>query len=473
MTSRPVPGVLAFATLPDARRAATAARPADHAVAAVGAVCFKVFLAAQFLSLTRLFFSEHLGGGIAPLASYAGVLSVALLLPAVASYGLRAGSLFGTLVPQARLWLSVVLALCMGLFVYGWLVRGFAINAAVHDLAPYLVVLAAVVLGSVRRAWADVDPYLFALFLAALAVNAIAMADMTTVVSEADADVRAARDVLGYRTQWALAFWPLLLLTARLRPPRVALLIFAGWFFVLGQQVLFQKRSPTVRAVLFMLIFLLILPLLRRRSQALDHRARGRGMAATATGERRTAAMIVGVGAVAVVMALTVAPWLFRGQATGLARRLSGQSYSGGPAAMLTWENERFFEARMFLRTVQPHEVAFGRGFGGYFVAEESGWGAWMEDLHQVASRALHVGVLMPFFKGGLLLAVAYYSGLALVLLRGRRSLADPFAAAAFFVVLLHAVFLLQESWFSLSSSFDHVMVGLCMGYLLSRERDA
>ena len=139
---------------------------------------------------------------------------------------------------------------------------------------------------------------------------------------------------------------------------------------------------------------------------------------------------------------------------------------------MLTWENERYFEAGMFLRTLRPQEVVFGRGFGGYFVADEPGWGVWMDDLHQVASRALHVGVLMPFFKGGLVFSVAYYAGLALALARGRRALSDPFAAAAFFVVLLHAVFLLEESWFSLSSSFDLVMVGLCMGYLLSWERD-
>ncbi len=433
------------------------ARPADRALAALGALCFKAFLAAQFLSLTRVFFSEHLGEGITPIASQVGVLSVALLLPAVVTYGLGSGSLFGTLIPQARFWSTLVLGLSLALFVYG-LVQEFAVNAVVHDLAPYLVILASVVLGSVRRAWADSDRTILLLFAAAIVVNAIGMTEMTTVVSESDADVRAARDVLAYRTQWALAFWPLLLLTARLRRPATALFILSGCFFILAQQVLFQKRSPTVRVALFMLVLLVVLPRLRRDG--------GGG------GERRMAAMIAGVGTFTVVLALTLAPWLFRGQVSGLARRLSGEAYGGGAAAMLTWENERFLEAGMFLRTLRPPEVVFGRGFGGYFVANEPGWGVWMDDLHQVASRALHVGVLMPFFKGGLVFTVAYYAGLALALARGRRALSDPFAAAAFFVVLLHAVFLLQESWFSLSSSLDLVMVGLCMGYLLSWERD-
>jgi len=432
------------------------ARPADRALAAVGALCFKAFLAAQFLSLTRLFFSEHLGEGITAIASQVGVLSVALLLPAVVAYGLGSGSMFGTLVPQARLWVTLVLGLSLVLFVYG-LVQEFAVNTVVHDLAPYLVILVSVVLGSVRRAWADSDRTILLLFAAAIVVNAVGMTEMATVVSEGDPEVRAARDVLAYRTQWALAFWPLLLLTARLRRPATALFILAGSFFVLAQQVLFQKRSPTVRIALFMLVLLVILPRLRRDG--------GGG------GERRTAAMIVGVGTFTVVLALTLAPWLFRGQVAGLARRLSGEGYRGGPAAMLTWENERYFEAGMFLRTLRPQEVVFGRGFGGYFVPSTGGWGTFSDDVGEVVRRQVHVGALMPFFKGGLALTLVFYAGLVHALVRGRRFLREPLAAAAFFVILVHTVFFALEGWFIMSVSFDMVMVGLCMGHLLSRER--
>ena len=55
--------------------------------------------------------------------------------------------------------------------------------------------------------------------------------------------------------------------------------------------------------------------------------------------------------------------------------------------------------------------------------------------------------------------------------MRGRHALHEPLAAAAFFVLLVHALFLVQESWFFMSGSFDLVMVGFCMGHLLSRER--
>jgi hypothetical protein len=178
-------------------------------------------------------------------------------------------------------------------------------------------------------------------------------------------------------------------------------------------------------------------------------------------------------GALALAVALCVAPWLFEGQLAGLVNRLSGKRYSGGAAGMLTWENERFFEVGMFLRTVEPQDLVLGRGFGGYFIPDTPGWGVYMEDLNAIARRQLHVGGVMPFFKGGLALFVSYFAGLAGALVRGRRFLAQPVAAAAFFILVIHALDLALEGSFIMSSSFDLLMVGLCMGYLLSRERDA
>jgi hypothetical protein len=167
-----------------------------------------------------------------------------------------------------------------------------------------------------------------------------------------------------------------------------------------------------------------------------------------------------------------VAPWLFQGQLAGLLQRLSGESYRGGATAMLTWENERFYEASMFFRTLEPQELILGRGFGGYFVPDTAGWGVWLDDAGVVGRRQLHVGGLMPFFKGGLALAITYYAGIALAVARGIRARKEPFAAAALVVVLLSTLFLLQEGWFIMSVSFDLVMVGLCLGHLLSRKRN-
>jgi hypothetical protein len=173
-----------------------------------------------------------------------------------------------------------------------------------------------------------------------------------------------------------------------------------------------------------------------------------------------------------VMVALTVAPWLLPARAAGLLNRFSGRAYGAEAAPMPTRENERFVEAGMFLRTLGAQELVFGRGFGGYFVPDTPGWGELLEDVGVVGRRQLHPGGLMPFFKGGLALALAYYAGLAYTLWRGRRALREPLGAAAFFVVLIHAIFLLQEGWFTMSVSFEMFVVGLCIGYLLSRDRE-
>ncbi len=434
-----------------------AARPAVRAVESFGAWCFRAFLAAQFLSLTRLFFSNHLGGAVAFLASQAGLLSVGFLVPAVLVYGLSTGDPFVRLVPAARLWVASVTILGVGLFFYGWLGKGYAVAAAAHDLAPYLVIVACVALGSSVRAWKEADGTIVALFLAALVVNALGMREMTRVVSESFSEDRAGVGIVAYRTQGALAFWPILLLTARLRRPRVAFLIFVGVFFVLAQQILFQKRAPTLRITLFVLVFLAVLP----RVCGASSRPR----------EGRTLRLFLSTGALALIVALAVAPWLFEGQLLGLARRLSGQAYGNGAVGMLTTQNERFFEAGVFLRGLEPQEWVVGKGFGGYFKPDASWWGIWLDDVGEFGRRQLHVGGLMPFFKGGLLLATVYYSGLLYALARGIRSRREPLAAAALFVVSIHAVFLLQESWFVMSEAFQLAMVGLCMGHLLSRDR--
>lgn len=433
-------------------------RASERAALGLAPLCLRLFLVAQFLSLTRLFFIQHLGSGAGAVASQAGLLSVALLPPVVLAYGLKDGDPFGRLVFGARLWLLALGAVVILCFLHGWVEKEYAIAPVLHDLAPYVVVMSFVVLGSMPRVWSDTDGFLVALLAAALLVNAIGMTEMTRVVSAEHADDRAGVATVAYRTQGALAFWPLLFLTARLRRPRTAALLFTAVFFVLAQQVLFQKRAPSVRVLLFVAIFVFVLPRLWPRTAG--HPVTGP--------EHKVRRLFAGVALVAAFVCVTAAPWLFEGQLAGLLRRISGEAYRGGAAGMLTWENERFHEASMFFSTLEPQEYVFGRGFGGYFDPPEAGWGVWLEDMHVIGRRQLHVGALMPFFKGGLLLVLAYYPGLLLALVRGRRLLSEPLAAAAFFVLAIQTVFLIQEGFFTLSVAFDLAMVGLCMGHLLA-----
>ena len=165
-------------------------------------------------------------------------------------------------------------------------------TAVAHDLAPYLVILAAVGsrLDSPRLA-ATSNRLLIVLLAAALVVNADRDDRDDPGGLGGYAEDRAGITTVAYRTQGALAFWPLLFLTARCAGPSTAFLIFATVFFVLAQQVLFQKRSPPFASPSSCSCSWSILPALRARAgRARDPRGaadvafRGRGRLAVAAG---------------------------------------------------------------------------------------------------------------------------------------------------------------------------------------------
>jgi hypothetical protein len=425
-------------------------RRSERILSALGSPCLIAFLVAQFFSLTRLFFVRQLGEGAAEAASIAGTHSVVLLLPAVLAYGVRARSPFGTLTRRARLWVAGLGALSVFLFLRGWIGKEHALGAAAEDLCPYLVIAAAVVLGSSRRAWRDVNPALVGLFLAGLVLSVVAL---TGTVADVEPDLEATNrnaSSVAHGMQGALAFWPLLLLTARRRRPLTALLVCAGVLFVFAQQLLLQEHGSSVRVLLHWAVFLLVLPRL-----------------GPPEGEHQPARpFALSAAPVVALAALAAAPWLLEAPAARLGQRANGTA--AGEATRR--QSAALAEAGAAVRTLEAGDLVLGLGFGGRFVPGAAG--PSVPPGGRVGRRDLRVGALMPFLTGGLVLAFVYYAGLAYALWRGRRSLREPIGAAAFFVVLIHALFLVQDRWFTMSVSFDLFAVGLCMGHLLSRERD-
>ena len=263
---------------------------------------------------------------------------------------------------------------------------------------------------------------------------------MTDVVTEDYAEDRAGIGIVAYRTQGALAFWPLLFLTARQRRTRTAFFIYSAVFFVLAQQILFQKRGPTVRILLFVLVFLVVLPRLRDpRARPSGHRGWATFATAGAAGPRRRAERRP--------LALRRAarrppepaerPALQRGSGghadLGERALLRGRHVPADSAAAGARPRPRL------RRLLHPGHAGLGRLHGGP-----------ARDRPPPAPRGGADAVLQGRPRAR---ASPTTAGLALALVRGRRFLREPLAAAAFFVVLLHAMFLLQESWFIMSAS--------------------
>jgi hypothetical protein len=434
-----------------------AARPAARIAASsatvgrrVGAFCFKLFLYAQFFSMSRQFFFDLFSPDLAPYATAAGVGSLVLLLPAILGYGSLAGSPFGRLRGGARVWVALLAALVLFLLLLGWLWQGYYINDVLRESGAFLTVIACIILGSIPEFWHDVDRTLVTLLVAGMVVIALGFSGFAELLNTYGYQTRVAGETVAYDVQAVMHLLPYLLLTARWRSKWQIVIIMLGLLFNLGMQVLFQKRLDTFEALVYLLLFFFVLPRLASRwpeyRQAVPERTFKIAFAAI---------FVLGVGG-----ALLLAPQIVRGQASALLARYGEEDTS------------RLQEAGEMLRDLEGWEYLIGRGMGGYFTGwSEAGsrrWGDWLADVGVVGKRSVHVGALMPMLKGGLLLSLVYYAGLAAVLLGWRRGFGDPLSAVAYLIVLVLSIHSLQGGLFLMESSYNLVLLGACSGWCLA-----
>ena len=349
------------------------ARPqaSEQAVFALGKLCLLAFLAAQFLSLTRLFFSQHLGDGVTAVASVAGIASVALLLPAVLIYGLQAEGPLGNLVRRGA---------ALGRPGRGARVRPVPLRLDGQGLP-----------GERRRARPVPLPRDRLRGRARIELPgprgpgpAAARAPPGGARGECpghDPDDRRRdgglrRGPRGHRESSPIA-----------RRARSRSGLFSSSPRARGARA---RRSSSTR----------------RCSSSSPSRSCSRSGAppfascsscscswscSRASRDARSPrnghrgwVTFATAGALALVVALCVAPWLFEGQLAGLLNRLSGQRYSGGAAGHADVGERALLRGRHVpADRCEPQELVLGRGFGGYFVPDTPGWGVYMEDLQR------------------------------------------------------------------------------------------
>lgn len=414
----------------------------------------------------------YFGDSVNTYAAIAGYASIILLIPSLLETGRKTGGTFGALSPAGRAWIWLVSITSAGLCYYGFAFKHYAPKEILQDVAPFIVVLSCAILGSSDAFWKTLLRDLLLFFLAGLVINLIAIKDIIGGFTTLDVQQRVTRETISYKTQLALAMWPLLLLTCRSRSATARLLVFIGMGFVFLQQVLYQKRIITVRIAVTVLIFLVVLPWVAR------HWKQPWGVQL----ENRIRLLFVTAFGLVTLGSLLFAGDLIMGQFAGLMNRFQGKGferYEGGLFSVMTTENERFLEGIYLIRSFAPHEYLIGRGMGGYYdsplidivSSEQLYRSLYLDDLGIFGRREMEVGFLMPFLKGGLLLTFAYYFGGIAVLLSWKRCFRDPLSTAAYFVVAINLVFIFQEGWFIMPGSFDLVIVGASLGRCLAKPR--
>lgn len=426
--------------------------PRRRALRRFGKGLFLVFLAMQFFSLSRRFFLVNVNEDLMPYATAVGIGSLVLLPIVVFCYGAYAGNLGGFLSRPARIWLWMIALSVLSLVTYGWYFQHYAINAVVHDVGPYLILACLAVLGSIPEFWEDALPGMFVATVVGAVVCAFGLQDLGGMLDVFGFRTRVVRDLLSYETRGVLEFWPLLLLTAALWRPRYRLVTFAVAFFAFGQQVVFQKRLQVVVALAYIAVFLFLLPRLSRHWSA---QSRLQGVKHLRSG-------FVVLLALVGLLAWNFAPEIVTGQGMALLERFRESDRS------------RVSEALGMIRYLEGNEVLYGRGMGGYFEHsdEYADWGTYLDDAGVVGKRTTHIGFVMPMLKGGVVFMVIYHFGMLLFWKARRLCASDLVSFTAITYVFVEYCSTVQGGSLLLSSSYKVVAYGLCIGRVLTLNRN-
>jgi hypothetical protein len=250
----------------------------------------------------------------------------------------------------------------------------------------------------------------------------------------------------GYEFSRILGFWPLLWLLGFLAPTRTKWSMFAMGSLVayLILQLVFQKRAPFVRTLLYALVPL-ALPVL--------------------TAQRR------GVGrAIAAVLFIVVMLSVL--STTEFFERLMDRYRSDDPLL----QSSRLLEAESLLSGLVWPEHLIGRGMGGYFVAPLD-WSAGLVEVREdglLGRTGVHIGILVPLLKGGavfLVLIVSCY--LSAFTPRPRIWYESRYNVAAIGIVPVYLASLTIEGGVGLGNILDVLLIGLAVGRLSRKERSA
>ncbi|MBN1451858.1 MAG: hypothetical protein JW963_12650 [Anaerolineales bacterium] len=407
---------------------------------------FKLFLLAQFVSLTRNYFLANFSGFSPGWATFASFGSLVLLPFIVSDYGFYASRLWGNLQLNARQWLTFLFLAVYILTLYG-VYQGYGFEPIMDDTGVYLILITCVILGSIKQFWDDMFPTFLALTVLAVVVNFLGLQEIDELL-QGRYEARVARDLVAYKTRDAVELWPLLLLTVSRWNRRTALLIFGLALFALVQQITFQKRLFVAEAIAYFLVFWFVIP---------RHTQRWQFQIPTMLQDNRN--RFVATLALGIVVILITIPQVFTGQLGGLFGRYG------------TEDEKRFQEAIGMLDDLHGWEYVVGRGMGGYFqFTDERGvaWGTYLADVGTIGKRTVHAGITEQILKGGVIFSAIYYWGIVLVWRERRRFFADTLNLAAATIIAVKLVASLQGGYLNMSAAYEVVLFGLSMGRLLS-----
>ncbi|MBP7239230.1 MAG: hypothetical protein KBA14_03325 [Saprospiraceae bacterium] len=340
------------------------------------------------------------------------------------------------------------------------LLSGNQIATWLVDSVTFTAFSGFIFLGTSKAFWEDFQKFGFYFFIAAIAVNiqATTMIKVNYWLQEDNllnfkGGERITRSIVGYRTQFSQSFWPLFLLTLNPKNRLRLFFILAAVLFLLLQQIIFQKRGPTVRILFFIGCFIYL---------AWKNKEYGIS----------TVKLLRGVGLFLVFSILTFVAFkqylpadLLRKQYEALVNRFEGDvgnaniKYTEGALGVFTSENERVREVGMMLRSLDVKQIVVGKGFGGKYKDIE---------ILKKERDATHIGVFNFMLKGGIVYLFLFALLIASLWIKRKLYYQDRDTLVCFLIFLGMTIFLFAEGWFYYRGQvYDLMLYGVVIGQLI------
>ena len=297
------------------------------------------------------------------------------------------------------------------------------------DTWIHTVILLFLILGQYDQLWEDIEKPLVILFWIGFAIVIVGLFRPTVEFVRGGADIgeiqaggRGLVGTLGYDTKALLSFWPICFMLAYFRPniDKWKILGISTAMAYLILQILFLKRAPSVRVLTYFIMVVLI----------------SRPLAGYT---KNGTTILLLLGGVIIVIA-------FANTEVLLQRFKEAENIT------------RFREAGAMLQDIKGLDVFIGRGMGGSYIPPE-GWKAGtliINKYGEMGNISAHIGVLVLYLKGGLLLIFLHLL-LVVPLFRrkGRAWYNNRANLAAISILPIWLLFRLIEGYASLSVPYE------------------
>ena len=318
--------------------------------------------------------------------------------------------------------------------------KGHLFTYVAAEALIFFVVALCIVAGRYDQFWRDLHGPALVLFWVGLVIVAATIRRPTVEISHEgvktgeeikEEDFRAEVASLGYDLQPYLSLWPLLFAIAYQARGMdwrrvMGLLTVVGYLAI---SIVFLKRAPVARTVMYVVVIVFASGVLQGKLRA------------------RTAMLTIA----GLLIACAIAGGVYLNNLK--------QRYETGE------RDARTSEARALLDDIHGMEWVWGKGLGGYF-EPPPGWKAGVVYVNYQGEKArtsLHIGLLLPLLKGGIILMALYYVFfLRLMWFKTPAWNQIDINFAARTVLPVYLLFQLIEGPPSQTDPFSAILVGIC-----------